>query len=469
VETELSNIVVGGRADDTLTGLTSNAVLRGGEGNDVFTIHHPEFRQINGGTGNDRLVLMGTGKLLDLTTLADNRLQGIEEIDIQGNRLRLSLREVIRISKESNTLIVHGSNGDTEIGPGWTRQLNETIASNTYHVFTQGIATLKVQQAISPIYNSPPTGRERTRSLATYPSTFQFSIGDFGFHDDFDKPANALAGIEIISLPRPDEGRLFLDFTSVSVGQVIHATQIHKLLFVPEANAIGRNVGQFSFKVIDDGGLGIPVPIVNDSFEFPILMIDGEANNTEIPGWQLDSIAGAFNPITAIYNGANTTDGQQLAFAANGSLTQQLASVLTVNTRYQLQADVGARLDKTNTAYRVALYAGTHILAEANELQFNPVSGGFVRVTLDYLSENDDTLVGQPLKIVLSSYGDQINFDRIRLSSASALSLASDKDREARNFSFDIGINRPPRGYDITKPIQEDQAYAIAPSDSGVA
>ena len=89
--------------------------------------------------------------MLDLTSLKDNRILGIEQIDVTGsgsNTLTLSYREVLNISDESNTLVVRRNAGDVvNRGSGWTQVADQTIGSDTFSVFTQGQAVLKIQVA----------------------------------------------------------------------------------------------------------------------------------------------------------------------------------------------------------------------------------------------------------------------------------------------------------------------------------
>ena len=73
---------------------------------------------------------------------------GIEQIDITGsgnNTLTLNQREVLNLSGESNTLIVRRNVGDVvNIGSGWTQVADETIGPDTFNVYLQGAASLKV-------------------------------------------------------------------------------------------------------------------------------------------------------------------------------------------------------------------------------------------------------------------------------------------------------------------------------------
>jgi Ca2+-binding RTX toxin-like protein len=144
-----ANVMVGGRGNDTLVGNGGADVISGGQGNDLLAVGDLNFKRIVGGTGTDTLRLDGSGQTLNLTTLADNRVQSIEQIDITGsgnNTLTLNKREVLNISGSSNTLLVRRNTGDiVNIGSGWIQGANQTIGSDTFQVFTQGAATLKVQ------------------------------------------------------------------------------------------------------------------------------------------------------------------------------------------------------------------------------------------------------------------------------------------------------------------------------------
>ena len=125
-------------------------------GDDEISLVDTDFtgtRRLLGGTGFDALRLLGSGLTLDLTMIADNRITDIEEIDLVGtgaNTLTLDFREVLNISRTSNTLIVRGTVDDTvNANTGWTQEVDEVIGSTTFHVFTQGNATLKLQAGIA--------------------------------------------------------------------------------------------------------------------------------------------------------------------------------------------------------------------------------------------------------------------------------------------------------------------------------
>ncbi len=79
-----SDVINGGRGNDVLVGGGGADVLIGGQGNDVLAISDLSFKRIVGGSGTDTLRLDGSGLSLDLASIPDNRLQGIEVIDLTG-------------------------------------------------------------------------------------------------------------------------------------------------------------------------------------------------------------------------------------------------------------------------------------------------------------------------------------------------------------------------------------------------
>ena len=149
-----ANVMIGGRGNDVLLGNGNADVLRGSEGNDTIVVTDLLFRKVMGGTGFDTLRLDGSGISLDLTSIPNTRIQSIEEIDLTGsgdNTLTLTLREVLNLSPNSNTLIVRNDAGDSvNIGSGWTPQASEVIGAGRFRVYSQGQATLKLQDSTPP-------------------------------------------------------------------------------------------------------------------------------------------------------------------------------------------------------------------------------------------------------------------------------------------------------------------------------
>jgi VCBS repeat-containing protein len=142
--------LIGGAGNDTVRGSGGADVLLGGAGNDRVEISDLSFARIDGGNGFDTLVLARPGLTLDLTTLDNTSLNGIEQIDLDSfsNALVLNKLEVLRLSDTTNTLRVLGSSGDrlTVTDSGWVKGVAffDPSAQRTFDVYTNGNATLEV-------------------------------------------------------------------------------------------------------------------------------------------------------------------------------------------------------------------------------------------------------------------------------------------------------------------------------------
>jgi Ca2+-binding RTX toxin-like protein len=164
------DVMVGGLGNDTLDGgegdFLSNAdALQGGAGNDLIQVWDLNFLRVDGGSGMDTLKLAGSGlgsvSTLDLSNIADTKLQGIEAIDLGagGKTLRLTALEVLNLSDTSNTLRVTG-------GAGATVQFDDTgwvqgATSGGFVTFTNGTATALVAEALlAPPPSGPTNGND---------------------------------------------------------------------------------------------------------------------------------------------------------------------------------------------------------------------------------------------------------------------------------------------------------------------
>lgn len=93
--------------NDLIIGGGGRDQLEGGSGNDTIRVTDDGFKLVDGGTGLDRLELLGAGQVLDFTNLPDNYITGIEAgslgIGDAGNTLNIDSDAVILASDEANT------------------------------------------------------------------------------------------------------------------------------------------------------------------------------------------------------------------------------------------------------------------------------------------------------------------------------------------------------------------------------
>jgi Ca2+-binding RTX toxin-like protein len=139
---------VSGPGNDTLTGGGGADVFNAGAGRDLIRVSNTTFRDVDGGSGIDTLSLLGGGHTLDLTALANNKISGIETINITGsgdNTLRLAQRDLFDLSDTTNQLKVTGNTGDTvDLVGTWT----DGGVAGAFHTYTRGAATILIDTDI---------------------------------------------------------------------------------------------------------------------------------------------------------------------------------------------------------------------------------------------------------------------------------------------------------------------------------
>lgn len=205
--TSAADKINGARGDDTLISAGGADVLFGGEGNDVFALRDLNFGRITGGNGSDTLRLDGSGMTLDLTAIKNNRLRGIEQIDITGsgnNTLILNPLELLNLSDESNTLLVRRNAGDTvNFGSGWIIGGTERISGVMYQVYTLGSATLKLQ-----LTNQAPTAIVLSNVISSIAentaTTTRIKVADLVVIDDGN-------GVNTLTVSGPDAANFEID------------------------------------------------------------------------------------------------------------------------------------------------------------------------------------------------------------------------------------------------------------------
>jgi VCBS repeat-containing protein len=103
-----ANLLNGTAGDDILAGGGGADVFYAGAGNDRIRISDGSFRRIDGGSGgDDRVEFAGTGFVLDLKTIANSRISGIEAFDMRGagaNRLDIDASDMFDFSTDKNAL-----------------------------------------------------------------------------------------------------------------------------------------------------------------------------------------------------------------------------------------------------------------------------------------------------------------------------------------------------------------------------
>ena len=112
------------------------------------------FRRVEGDAGTDTLQFSLAGSTIDLTGIANNKISGIEKLDITGtgnNMLNLALQDILTISDTSNTLFVSGNTGDAVSGTlsGATVTQNVVIDSVNYTQYVLGQATLLIETDVT--------------------------------------------------------------------------------------------------------------------------------------------------------------------------------------------------------------------------------------------------------------------------------------------------------------------------------
>ena len=146
IGTITADVLVGAQNDDTLIGNGGADVLNGGAGNDIIGIGDAAFERIVGGSGEDTLRLDGTFNL-DLSSIGDPLIRGIEAIDLNGggNTLTLGIGDLRNLSDSTNTLTILGSSGNA---------VNATLlgfiesGSDGFAIYTNGFISLIVADSV---------------------------------------------------------------------------------------------------------------------------------------------------------------------------------------------------------------------------------------------------------------------------------------------------------------------------------
>ncbi len=154
--TAAAESIVGGRGNDTLGGGGGADVIYGGAGNDTIQVGDGSFRRVNGGLGDDTLVLGPNVASLTITGADRRRIQEIETIELHGQTLTVSKLGMVAISNTAHRLTLNGSGTVALATSDHWRKTGTFVANGvTYNVLEDGQAYLYVSTGLSTTI--PPT------------------------------------------------------------------------------------------------------------------------------------------------------------------------------------------------------------------------------------------------------------------------------------------------------------------------
>ena len=147
----------GNAGGDSFTDIATDDVVRGGAGDDRISVTSLDFADIDGGTGQDTLVLAGSNLSLDLTGAGNAGVDSVEVFDLSGtgsNTLMLDALAVFDLTEERAggmaSIDVLGDADDTVDLTGGNFTSNEAVTEDgtTYNVYVDGNAEVRVQNVV---------------------------------------------------------------------------------------------------------------------------------------------------------------------------------------------------------------------------------------------------------------------------------------------------------------------------------
>lgn len=139
----LGNVLVGNAGDNLLDGLGGADTLQGAGGNDRLAVWDLSFNAVNGGAGDDTLVLAGLQLTLDLAQFG-GKLQNLEAVDLHqgGNTLVLTPATLGGLASGGIFKVTGDTSDAVYAGLGWTRGADAMANGFIYHTYTHGTANL---------------------------------------------------------------------------------------------------------------------------------------------------------------------------------------------------------------------------------------------------------------------------------------------------------------------------------------
>lgn len=142
--------LVGMAGNDVLDGSAGADTLVGGNGDDLFVFDTADLAPAGtrwfGQTGVDTIQLNG-GDALDLSTLGDDRITGIEIVDMSAagsSQLTIALTDVRAMSDNATVRVTGTSDDHVVASAGWVQGADMVFGDSLYHSFAAGGASLLI-------------------------------------------------------------------------------------------------------------------------------------------------------------------------------------------------------------------------------------------------------------------------------------------------------------------------------------
>ena len=174
------------------------------------------------------------------------------------------------------------------------------------------------------------------------------------------------------------------------------------------------------FLVAEIKAFALPVPITNASFEDGIRLTDN--NGTGVWGYGFNSgwdivtgSAGTKTPSSYLFP-YGIPDGDSVAWLNSGaSISQELDHTVNAGNTLTLTVDVGLRSNlASSSAFACEIWAEGSRLASTGAGAGSISSGEFINLSLSYVIDDADPLIGRNLSIVFKNLGDnQLAFDNV--------------------------------------------------------
>ena len=295
----------GNAGADSFTAIATNDVVRGGAGDDTISVTALDFAAIDGGTGQDTLVLNGAGLALDLTGAGHAGVDSVEVFDLSGtgaNSLVLDAQAVFDITEERAggvaSLDVLGDADDRVDLSGSSFALTGTAAEDgvTYNVYRDGNAQLRIEDGVQvqipvtttlPVFTSPATANAQENQTAAYMAAATDADGD---------PL-------VYSLSGTDSALFTID---AATGEV-------SFIEAPDFEAPGDDGGDNVYDIIVTASDGtnstdhnVAITVTNENDNIPVFTSPATANAQE-------------NQTAAYMAAAADADGDTLVYSLSGT------------------------------------------------------------------------------------------------------------------------------------------------------